>query len=224
MELSSTIGTLLPLAAGIAISPVPIIAVILILVTPRAVSSGLGFLTGWVLGIGALTTVASLLVGSVSEGGTGPRPVVAVINIVLGLALVALSLREGRRARTQPDDGALPPWLGRVDRLSTMSAALLGTSLSALNPKNVVLCLSAGAVVGGAAAQGVSRPIAISVFTVVASLWVAVPVLGRLVAGQRLAPVLDRVRAWLTVNNRAIMFVLALVIGLVLIGQGLGEF
>ena len=38
--LSQTIGDLLPVAAGVALSPIPIIAVILILGTPAARSNG----------------------------------------------------------------------------------------------------------------------------------------------------------------------------------------
>jgi hypothetical protein len=42
------IGDLLPLAVGVAVSPVPIIAVILMLLAPRAGGASLGFLAGWV--------------------------------------------------------------------------------------------------------------------------------------------------------------------------------
>ena len=45
------IGEILPLAIGIAISPLPIIAVILMLTTPKARTNGPAFLAGWLLGL-----------------------------------------------------------------------------------------------------------------------------------------------------------------------------
>ena len=45
--MGTVIGDLLPLALGVAISPVPIIAVILMLLSPRAGAASLGFAVGW---------------------------------------------------------------------------------------------------------------------------------------------------------------------------------
>ena len=41
----------MPLALGVAISPIPIIATILMLLAPQARGTSVGFLLGWVLGI-----------------------------------------------------------------------------------------------------------------------------------------------------------------------------
>src|SRR4029079_11348550 len=51
------ISEVLPFAIGIAISPIPIIAVILILFSERARVNGPAFLLGWVIGIAAVATV-----------------------------------------------------------------------------------------------------------------------------------------------------------------------
>ena len=48
--MGAVIGDLLANAVGVAISPVPIIAVILMLFTAKATANSLGFLLGWVLG------------------------------------------------------------------------------------------------------------------------------------------------------------------------------
>jgi len=59
--MGQVIGDLLPLAVGVAISPIPIIAVILMLLAPRAGGTTAGFLLGWVLGIALACTVFLLL-------------------------------------------------------------------------------------------------------------------------------------------------------------------
>ena len=60
------------------------------------------------------------------------------------------------------------------------------------------------------------------VFVVIASSTVAVPVLGYLLARDRMAAPLDRLRDWLTANNAAVMSVLLLVLGTAILGKGLG--
>jgi hypothetical protein len=50
--MGEAIGQLLPLAVGVAVSPMPIVAVILMLVTPRARSNGPAFLLGWLVASG----------------------------------------------------------------------------------------------------------------------------------------------------------------------------
>jgi hypothetical protein len=67
-------------------------------------------------------------------------------------------------------------------------------------------------------------PMAMVIFTLVAASTVAVPVLGHLAARDRMAAPLDRLPAWLTQHNTAVMAVLLLVIGAALIGKGIAGF
>ena len=61
--MGTAIGDVLPLAIGVAISPIPIIATILMLLTPRAGSTATAFLAGWILGI-AVGYVVFVAIGS----------------------------------------------------------------------------------------------------------------------------------------------------------------
>jgi len=54
------IGQILSFAVAVAISPVPIIGVVLMLSTPRARSNGPAFLVGWIFGLALLGTVVLL--------------------------------------------------------------------------------------------------------------------------------------------------------------------
>jgi len=65
--MNGVIGEILPLALGVAISPVPIIAAILMLLSPKAKSTSVGFLLGWVLGIVAAVVVFTLLASVLPE-------------------------------------------------------------------------------------------------------------------------------------------------------------
>jgi Sap, sulfolipid-1-addressing protein len=59
--LGKAIGEILPYALGVAISPIPIIAIILMLVTPKATSNGSAFAIGWVLGLAVIATIVLIL-------------------------------------------------------------------------------------------------------------------------------------------------------------------
>ncbi len=75
--MGSVIGGLLPLAVGVAVSPIPIIAAILMILSKNAGGAAKGFAVGWVAGIlvvtGVMTLLAGTLGGSDSEPSTGPR-------------------------------------------------------------------------------------------------------------------------------------------------------
>jgi Sap, sulfolipid-1-addressing protein len=58
------------------------------------------------------------------------------------------------------------------------------------------------------------------VFTAIAASTVAIPVLGYLVAAERMRGPLDALKNWLQDNNATVMAVLILVIGAVLLGEG----
>src|SRR3954447_11914670 len=54
------ISEVLPFAIGIAISPIPIIAIVLILFSNRATANGLAFLFGWMAGLAVVGTAVYL--------------------------------------------------------------------------------------------------------------------------------------------------------------------
>jgi threonine/homoserine/homoserine lactone efflux protein len=219
------IGDILPLALGVAISPIPIIAAILMLLSPRARSTGVGFLVGWVLGIVIAVVVFTLLASVIPQGeGDDPKPIAGVIMIVLGLGLLLLAVRQWR---SRPKDGAepeLPKWMSAIDSMTAVRGLLLGFALSALNPKNLLMGVAAGVAIGSGGLTGGEAVVAIVVYSAIASVTVAGPVIAYLAASTRMAGPLESLRRWLLYNNATVMAVLLLVIGVVLIGKGIGNF
>lgn len=59
--MAEAIGHVLSLGVGVALSPVPIIAVVLMLGTPRARANGPAFVLGWVAGLAVAGTVILLV-------------------------------------------------------------------------------------------------------------------------------------------------------------------
>ena len=82
------------------------------------------------------------------------------------------------------------------------------------------MCIAAGVSIGSASLATSGAITSILVFTVIASSTVAIPVIGYLVAADRLRKPLANLKVWLEDNNTTVMSVLILVVGVVLIGKG----
>jgi threonine/homoserine/homoserine lactone efflux protein len=223
--MGSAIGDTLPLALGIAISPVPIIAAILMLLSPRARGTSVGFLLGWLVGIVVAVVVFTLLSGLLPENDpNASKPIAGTIKIVIGALLLVLALRQWR-SRPRPGEAEkLPAWMGAIDSMTAGRGFVLAFILAAVNPKNLLLAAGAGVAIGTAGLPVGAETVAIVVFVVIAACSVAIPVIGYLVAADRMRGPLDSLRGWLAHNNAAVMAVLLLVIGVVLIGKGIASF
>jgi hypothetical protein len=219
--MGQAIGEVLPFAIGVAISPVPIIAVILVLFSARARVNGPVFLAAWVVGVAVVSVVVYLIAdgGDVSTDD-GASDTTNWIKLLLGVLLVVLAVRGWRRAHaataTEP-----PKWMASIDSLTPVKTAGLAVLLSALNPKNLALSLAAGASLAQAGVSGSEAMVGLVVFVLVASASIALPVAFYLLGGDRAADVLDGWKAWLSTHNDAVMAVLFLVFGVVLFSQGL---
>ena len=214
--MGAVIGDVLPLAIGIAISPIPIIAAILMLFSPRATSTSTGFLLGWILGIVVATAVFTALAGTLKAGGE-PSAVASWIKIGLGVLLVLVGIRQWRGRGGQHD---APKWMAAIDDFTFPKALGLGFLLSGVNPKNLIIAAGAGLIIGSSAVGVGGDAAAIALFTVIASSTVAIPVLAHLVAAERMTRPLESLRKWLQDNNATVMATMILVIGTVLVGKG----
>lgn len=90
--MGGAIGEVLPVAVGVALSPVPIIAVILMLVTPQARANGPAFVAGWIGGLAILGAIVMAVAGPADTADAGTPPTWAsVVQLVLGGLLVLVA-------------------------------------------------------------------------------------------------------------------------------------
>lgn len=222
--MNSLIGEILPLAAGIAISPMPIIAAILMLFSPRKGAS-IGYLVGWIAGVVVMfalsISLSSLLEGNDSSDGNAVQ---GIIKIVLGLAIVFLGYKKWNERPGEGEEPELPAWMSTMDSISTVKAIGLGFALSGLNPKNLLMIASAGIIAGSYALGFGQYAVVAIVFTVVASAILLVLTPGNLLAPQKFEGPLISIRSWMAEYNSVIMAVLLLIIGVKVIGKGIGSF
>lgn len=219
--LLDVLGQVLPLAVGVALSPLPVIAVVLVAMSPRAAASGPAFVLGRMLGLAivvAATIAAADLLYSLAANAGLP----AIVKLLLGLALVGLGLTKWR-PKPKGTEPALPGWMQSFSSIAPGRALGLGVLLSLANPKELALLVAVGLTVGGAPLAVADEIVVGLAVVVVASITVTVPVVAFLVAPRRVAPVLDAVKDWLTANSSVVMGLLLVVIGAVVTGGAISE-
>jgi threonine/homoserine/homoserine lactone efflux protein len=218
---ADAIGQVLSLGVGVALSPVPIIAVVLMLGTPRGRVNGPAFLLGWVLGlavVGAIVLVAAG--GAGANEDAEPATWVDVLKIVLGVLLALVAVRQWRGRPRAGAEGELPKWMRTIDAFTPGRSLAVAAALSGVNPKNLLLTVAAAAAIAQTGVDGGEQAVAFGVFILVGTLGPGIPVAVYFTLGDRARRMLDDLKAWMSAHNAAIMAVLCLVIGAKLIGDG----
>ena len=212
----TTFATLLPLAIGLALSPIPVIELILVLFSKRRVVNSVVFVAAL-----AVFSVIGLALGaagtdSANGQGDGPSTVTAVVFLVLGLLLLAIGVQNWRN-RT---DTSEPAVLGSIAGMGPGPVAFLALGATIVNPKNLPLLVGAGSTIADTDAVWLWGLGFVLVAT--SPYWAAALYAGLGGAGAQAR--LDTMRAWLIRRNRLIMGVLCLALGAVMVLKGVTAF
>lgn len=216
------IAEVLTYAIAVDISLLSIIAVILMLFSPRARVNGPAFVVGWMVTLAVVSTVV-YVVSDQSNAATSSTTsdTISWGKIVLGILLLLLAARDWRN-RPAPDAAPeMPKWMATVDTFSPGKAFGLAVVMAGVNPKNLILTVAAAA---GLAQLGLSTSdavVSLIVFVVVGSIAIAGPVVYYFLGGGGAKAELDSLKDWLAAHNAAVMTVLFIVFGVDLIAKGI---
>ena len=216
------VAEVLTYAIGVAISPVPIIAVILMLFSARARVNGPMFLAGWALALAVVSGVV-YFVSDASDAATSSTAsdTISWGKIVVGVLLLLLAARQWRSRPALGAEPEMPKWMAGIDSFSPGKAFALALLLAGVNPKNLLLSAGAGAALAQIGPTTTEAVVSLIVFVVLGSITIAAPVVYYLVGGDKAKAALDSMKGWLAVHNAAVMTVLFLVFGVKLIADGL---
>jgi threonine/homoserine/homoserine lactone efflux protein len=211
------IAEVLPFAIGVAVSPVPIIAVILMLFSSRAKTNGPMFLIGWAAALAVVSTLAFFAGDAATDSAA---ETISWSQVLIGGVFLLLAARSWRSRPAPGEQAERPKWMAGIDAFSPVKALTLALLLAGVNPKNLLLAAGAGAAVAGLGLTGTDATVALGVFVIIASLTIAGPVVYYLVGGASARTRLDVTKEWLALHNDAVMTVLFLVLGINLISKG----
>jgi hypothetical protein len=217
--MGSVIGDFLGNAIGVAISPVPIIAVILMLFTAKATANSLGFLLGWISGLTVAGAVVLALGLEGSDGGEADSG--GWIKIVIGALFLLLGAKQWAGRPTGGSEPKMPTWMATIDQFNVAKSFGLAFLLAGVNPKNLGLTIAAVVKITGGGLSSGEEIATLAIFVAIASLTVAAPVFLNLVLGSKAEGSLTVMKDWLVANNNTVMTVLFVVLGAKVLGDGI---
>ena len=197
----TALGQVLPISVAVALSSVPILVTILILLSPKRNRAAIPFLIGWVGGM-------TLVVVIVAIGATAVLPVhrgrtfqtaIAIGEIIVGIGLLLVAVLTWRRAARAPANRP-SRWLDTVERIGPVTALGFAIALN-LRPKGLLLGTAAGLVVAGSSLSATDSAVVLAVYVGLASSTVIVPIILTLASPARMQPRLIVARDWLNHNS-----------------------
>lgn len=219
----SVIGDILPLAVVVTVSPVNIVAAILLLFSKRPVRNAACYLAGFVVGVAAVVSVLTVLADTIGLSNDSSRSKGAsTLLLALGVFLLVVAVRKFRGRPAPGETAPLPKWMDGIAGFGAGKSLGVGATVGAANPKNIAVGLASAVTIASAGLATGEDVVVIAVYTVVASLGVAAPIVAVLVLGDRSDKVLSGWESWLNRNNAAMMAVLYLIFGVILVGKGIG--
>lgn len=216
--MDSVLWYILPLGIAMALSVLPLLAAVLILLRPDPVPVGIGYLAGWAVGVLVLVTLFTLASRIIPSGRAYTMPVWAhIVEVVLGVGLIVWGATSMIRGRGTP--ASAPAWTSALSSIGPRRAAAFGLAMN-IRPKNLTLAVAAGLAIGSASLTPFDSGVAIVVFTLVGVSTVAGLVVSFLLGDKRLRPALERLSGWLITHASWVLRLSLIVIGLVLAGVG----
>ena len=230
--------SLIPLALGVIMSPLAIMALVAVLVSGRSRVNGLAFLVGWAVAVILVSGVSIALLQLLDEQQDRNQPLwLAIVRLLIGAFLIVAAVLVYRRGTARVREMAaadtpaeiveaapqLPGWLKAVDTFSPARSGSLGFGIFLLNPVDVSCVVLAMVDIGEAELTEVARVAFIVAFISVSIAPIAIPVILTVVKGAKADPVLERVRRWIASHTSALNAGLLLLIGAMQVQKSLGE-
>lgn len=213
-------GSLLPYAVPVALSPLPIIALVMLLLSPAGSGGGIAFILGRALTLAALT----FLVAALSDRFADPGAVSeknGLMRIALGALVIVGAAVVWARRPSGDEPPALPGWMRSIENTGAAGALRVGVLLTMANVKELAFAAGAGVLLGTDALSA-GQTAALSVLFAAMACASAAALVGLALAAPATSrTALSALRDWMARNNAAVMAVVLLAIGTMLVGKGL---
>ncbi len=217
--MNSTLAELIPLALVVAISPIPILAVIMMLLTDYERANPLAYLCGWAVTLSAVVAIAAL--SGFDSISTTPSTTFAVVLVVVAVVMMILAVHEWRLRPRRGEPHKVEAWMRVLHTITPPRAFGLGVILMIISAKRMLATTQAGAVIGDDSLPLILSIVAAAVFVAISSATLLIPIAVAASFGQRSVPVLHRWRAWLERHGRLVAAAILALVALLLLARGL---
>ncbi|MFT4040078.1 MAG: GAP family protein [Thermomicrobiales bacterium] len=218
---------IVPIAVGLAlVNPLPVMAVILLLFSPRAGAVAWAFVGGWLMGLVLMMAMLVFVVPAERLVGTeqDPTELVSIIRVALGAALLVLAYRKWNARPRDGEKAKLPGWVTSLQNSSPRTAMGIGLAMGAVNPKNLIFAISAAVAIAETQAPAPTMLALIAAYVLIGSVGVLGPVIWRTVAQASATIALQEWRVWLERNYNVMMGVIFVFFGIMVASKGIQGF
>lgn len=217
--MNSLDASLLPHGIAVALSPLPIAALIFLLLSNRPKANSVGFLAGWFAALVVNVGIFAFLFGA-SGVPVGGDPIgVKIFHGILGILLILIAFSEWKKRPKKGEKPKVPKWMRAVASFTPTKSFLIAVGLVTINAKNTVLDVAVGDIISQKAGSFPNELAAILVFSFIASLSILIPVVAFFLLGKRLKAPLTSVNGFFIRNSNIILFVLFLILGIDLLSK-----
>ncbi len=207
-------------AFALALSPMPLIALIVLMVAGSR-ASALAWTIGWFTTIFVVVGIAAAAGRNTPAGDVADDDGVNYLSFALAALLLYLSYRSFQNRPAPGMQAEEPGWISTLGGLSLPKVFGLAVVLLLLNAKNLPIYVSIGAAVAAADLSTGESVGAVAIIAFIGSLSAIVIYLVAVLGGDSAAGLLERWRVWLIQNNATVMGILFLVLGVLQLGNAL---
>jgi len=224
VDVGDAVSSMVPAAVGLALSPLPIVAVVALLGAERGRANAVAYLAGQ---LGGTVVLGAILLGLAGSAGaaeeTRPADWVSVVKLLLGALLLFLAAKQLRERPSAERAPSASRWLRALDGATPVEAAGLGAALGTINPKNLVLVVAGMAAIAETGISSGQQAIAVILFACIGATGVAVPLVVSIAVPERSSVLLSRLQAWLGRHGGVIVAVVLILVGAKLVGDAMSD-
>jgi hypothetical protein len=214
---SSVLASVVVLGLGCAANPWGIMIAILLLDARRGHGIVWAYVLAWTGAISVVLVALLAGLGAVFESGSDSASTAASwLELALGVVLIGFGARRLLGSRGEEAPTETPRWLRAIENISYPAAFLLGI-YSATYP---LVIAAAGEILAADTSSAETTALVVLFVALGSSTVAGVAALGTF-APSRSAAFLERLRAWVTAHNRAVITTIVLVLGGYLAARGL---
>jgi len=216
MELVDTTVRVLLLALLAGASPMAMVATVAVLSTRRGRTNAIAYGIGFVIGQSAAFAVALALGAAASDLGTPSW--VPVLELILGVALLATAVLQRRPRSPRPADAPSrgKAVLRRLGGLGPIAVFVFGLLLGIGGLKRLSITLVTGATVGAADLLHVEELGLGALYILVSGVLVTVPIALYVIAGSRADAWMATAREWLAAREQRLALLSTTAFGVLL--------
>ena len=215
----NVLGQFLPGAMAIALSPFPVVAVVVLLTGRSARTAGPAFAAGWTIGLSLLSALVVWLSSGAEDSYSAQW--VSATRIAIGAGLLVLAVKKWVGRPRGDEEPVMPGWMAVMDTAGPSQAFGIGLALGGVNPKHVAITSSAASIIGEAHLVGGQAVTASVVFVLLSSFSVLGSVAFFFVGGDRSQGPLGSLRRFMVANTDVLIVAVLLMIGVNILGDGI---